>query len=103
MNTHKPDSADYWHARAEEAYARASEMRDFDARQTMRHIAGIYNAMALRIEGLVSKPQVASEITQAANEAFQRVEDAIEKLGNGVDTVKKLKVKAEDRTGEREI
>ena len=41
-------SADYWHARAAEARAKADQMRDRDARNTMLGIAHSYDLMAMR-------------------------------------------------------
>ena len=43
-------SPGFWHAKAEEALARADEMHDQDARRTLRQIAVMYGAMALRME-----------------------------------------------------
>jgi hypothetical protein len=41
---------EFWHSKAEEALARADEIRDPDARRTMLQIAMMYSAMALRLE-----------------------------------------------------
>ena len=40
---------EFWRERALEAEARAAEMRDEAARRLMRKIAGMYDAMALRV------------------------------------------------------
>jgi hypothetical protein len=50
MNRPSLHSAQFWHQRAEEAHVRADEMRDGDARRTMRQIARMYSAMATRME-----------------------------------------------------
>ena len=41
-------SADYWHSRAAEARAKADQMHDRDARNTMLGIAHSYDLMAMR-------------------------------------------------------
>jgi len=41
-------SAEYWHARATEARAKADQMHDADARTTMLGIAHSYDLMAMR-------------------------------------------------------
>ena len=50
MNRPGLHSAQFWHQRAEEAHVRADEMRDGDARRTMRQIARMYSAMATHME-----------------------------------------------------
>jgi hypothetical protein len=41
-------SAEYWRSRATEARAKADQMRDHDARNTMLGIAHSYDLMAMR-------------------------------------------------------
>jgi hypothetical protein len=50
MNRPGLHSSAFWRQRAEEAHVRADEMRDGDARRTMRQIARMYSAMASRME-----------------------------------------------------
>jgi len=48
--------AKYWRDRAEEARARASEMRDPEARGTMKRIAELYDSLATRLEKREAPP-----------------------------------------------
>jgi len=41
-------NSEYWQERAEEARARADEMRDAEARVLMRNIARMYDSLAAR-------------------------------------------------------
>jgi hypothetical protein len=50
MNRPTLHSSAFWRQCAEEAHVRADEMRDGDARRTMRQIARMYRAMASRME-----------------------------------------------------
>jgi hypothetical protein len=45
---HSLPSAEYWHAKAEEARAQGDNMRSEDARKAMFNIADSYEAMAAR-------------------------------------------------------
>jgi hypothetical protein len=45
---HSLPSAEYWHAKAEEARAQGDNMRSEDARKAMFSIADSYEAMAAR-------------------------------------------------------
>jgi hypothetical protein len=47
MGNYLPTS-EYWHAKAQEALARASEMRDAEAVHTMKTVAELYERMAQR-------------------------------------------------------
>lgn len=103
MNPQQSDMPIFWHARAEEAYARAEEMRDMNARQVMRQVGDLYRTMALRLQD--APPSLSlPELPKAAEEAKHRVDDAISKLENGVEALRKLKIKpaAEGTPSERE-
>jgi hypothetical protein len=54
MGNYLPTS-EYWHAKAKEALARASEMRDPKAIQTMQTVAELYERMAKRAPLKASK------------------------------------------------
>ena len=43
-------TAEYWHARAAEALARADQMRDPEAIRTMRVLAELYERTARRLD-----------------------------------------------------
>ena len=61
MNRRALHSSAFWRERAEEAHIRADEMRDGDARRTMRQIARMYSAMGARME--VRELELRSKVT----------------------------------------
>jgi hypothetical protein len=49
-------TSEYWRDRAEEARARAGEMRDPEAKTTMLRIAEMYDSLAERVARRASQP-----------------------------------------------
>ena len=49
---------EYWRTKADECCAQAELIRDPDARRTLRQIALMYNAMALRLEQRLGERQI---------------------------------------------